>query len=116
MLIQPYFNYGCCSWFPLLKKKLKIRLQKAQNNCNCFYLNLPLSSHTDPLDFRIINWFLASDRSEYYIVNTFFHYWSRIVLRHKMFKSSLCRYSTRSQMALHIPCGKLIQGKKDYPS
>ena len=31
-LIQPHFNCGCTSWFPLLKKNLKIETQKAQNN------------------------------------------------------------------------------------
>ena len=30
-LMQPHFDYGCSSWFPLLKKKLKIKLQKVKN-------------------------------------------------------------------------------------
>ena len=30
-LIQPHFDYGWSSWFPLLKKNLKLKLQKAQN-------------------------------------------------------------------------------------
>ena len=29
-LIQPHFDYGCSSWFPLLKKNLKLKLQKAK--------------------------------------------------------------------------------------
>ena len=44
-LIQPHFDYGCSSWFPLLKKNLKLKLQKAQNKCICFCLNLPRRSH-----------------------------------------------------------------------
>ena len=32
-LIQPHFDYGCSSWFPLLKKNLKRKLQKTQNKC-----------------------------------------------------------------------------------
>ena len=28
--IQPHFDYECSSWFPLLKKNLKLKLQKAQ--------------------------------------------------------------------------------------
>ena len=28
-LIQTHFNCGCSSWFPVLKKNLKIKLQKA---------------------------------------------------------------------------------------
>ena len=30
-LIQPHFDYGYFSWFPLLKKNLKLKLQKAKN-------------------------------------------------------------------------------------
>ena len=40
-LIQPHFDYGCSSWFPLLRTNLKLKLQKAQNKCNRFCLNLP---------------------------------------------------------------------------
>ena len=42
-LIQPHFD--CPSWFPLLKKNLKLKLQKAQNKCICFCLNLLLRPH-----------------------------------------------------------------------
>ena len=41
-LIQPHFDYGCTSWFPLLKKILKLKFKKALNKCICFFLNLPL--------------------------------------------------------------------------
>ena len=40
-LIQPYFDYGCSSWIPLLKKDLKLKLQKTENKCICFCPNLP---------------------------------------------------------------------------
>ena len=39
-LIQPDFDYGCSSCFPLLKKNLQLKLQKGQNKCICFCLNL----------------------------------------------------------------------------
>ena len=39
--IQPHFDYGCTSWFPLLNNNLKQKLQAAQNNCICLYLDLP---------------------------------------------------------------------------
>ena len=67
VLIQPLWDYGFSSWFPLLKKKLKLKLQKAQNRCTCFYLTLPLRSHINPSHFRKINWCLYC---EYCIVNT----------------------------------------------
>ena len=35
--------------FAVLKENLKIKFQKAQNNCIHFCLNLPVRSHIDPL-------------------------------------------------------------------
>ena len=113
-LIEPHFDYGCSSWFPLLKTNLKLKLQKAQNKSICFWLNLPPRSHIDPSHFRKINWLPVSDRAEYCIANTVFKYWNGIVpgYIHEMFKPSLCRYSTRSQMALDIPLRKTNTGQK----
>ena len=64
-LIQPCFDYGCSSWFPLLKKNLKLKHQKDQNKCTHICLNLPLKSHIDPSQFRKINCLPISDRVEY---------------------------------------------------
>ena len=74
--IQPYFDYGCSSWFPCLKKNLKIKLQKAQNKCIRFSLNLPPISHINPSHFRKINSLPPSDRVEYCITNTVFKSWN----------------------------------------
>ena len=113
-LIQPHFDYGSSSWFPLLKKNLKLKLQKAPNKCIRFCLNLPPRSHIDPPHFRKINWLPVSGRVEYCIANTVFKYWNGIVpgYIHEMFKPSLCRYSTRSQMTLDIPLWKTNTGQK----
>ena len=113
-LIQPHFDYGCSSWFLLLKKNLELELQKAQNKCIRFCLNLSPRSHIDPSHFRKINWLPVSDRVEYCIANTTFKYWNGIVPGYilKMFKPSLCRYSTRSQMALDILLRKTNTGQK----
>ena len=72
-LIQPHFDYGC-SLFPLLKKNFKLTLQKTQNRCIHFCLNLPPRSHIDPSHFRKINWLAISDRVEFCTANTFFKY------------------------------------------
>ena len=111
-LIQSHFEYGCFSWFPLLKKKLKLKLQKVQNKCIRFCQNLPPRSHINPSHFRNINWLPVSDRVEYCIVNTVFKYQNVIVPGYiqEMFKPSLYRYSTRSQMALNIPLWKVNTG------
>ena len=110
-LIQPHFDYGCSSWFTLLKTNLKLRLQKAQNKCIHFYLNLPLRSHIDPSYFRKIKWLPFSDRVEYCIANTVFKYQNGILpgYIHEMFKPSLC---TRSEMTLDIPLRKTNTGQK----
>ena len=55
-IIQQYFNYECFSWFPILKKNLKLKLQKDQSKWIRFSLNLPPRSHIDPSHFRKINW------------------------------------------------------------
>ena len=32
-LIRPHFDYACSAWYPNLNKKLKSKLQTAQNRC-----------------------------------------------------------------------------------
>ena len=117
-LIQPHFGYGCFSRFLPLKKNLKLKVLKAQNKCIRFYLNLSPRSHIDPSHFRKTNWLPVSDRVEYYIANTVFKYWNGILQGYinKMFKPSLFRYSTRSQMALDITLRKTNPDRKVYPS
>ena len=64
-LIQPHLDYECSLWFLFLKKNLKLKLQKAQNKCIPFCLNLPPRSHINPSNFRKTNWLSVSDREEY---------------------------------------------------
>ena len=80
------------------------KLQKAQNKCIRFCLNLSSRSPIDPSHFGKFNWLVVSDRVDYCIANTVFKYWNEILpgYIHEMFKPSLCRYNTKSQMALDI--------------
>ena len=39
-MIQPFFDNACNAWKPNINKKLKMRLQGAQNKCTRFYLKL----------------------------------------------------------------------------
>ena len=79
-----------------------------------FCLNLPPRSHMDPSHLNKTNWLPVSDRVEYCITNAVFKYWDGIVpgYIHEMFKPSLCRYCTRSQIALDIPLWKTNTGQK----
>ena len=69
--MQPHFDYGCSSWFPLLKKNLKLKVQKARNKCIRFCLNLSPMFHINLLHFKKINWVPVSNRLEYCIAIPF---------------------------------------------
>ena len=98
------FDCGCSSWFPLLKKNLKIKLQKAQNKYIRFCLNLPSRSRIDLSHFRKRKLRPARDRLEHCIVNTVIN--TRMDSHrqiHEMFKSSFLKYNIKSLMSLDIP-------------
>ena len=111
-------DYGYSSWFPLLKKNLKLKFQKAQNKCFRFGQNLPPRSHIDPFHFRKINWLPVSDRVEYCIANTVFKYWNGFVPGYIMKCLSLHSVDIAQDHRWHWTYlyGKKIQGKKAYPS
>ena len=63
--------------FPLFLIKnqtAKTSLQKPQNKCFRFCLNLPPRSQIDPSQFRKINWLPANDKVEHCIAQTVFKY------------------------------------------
>ena len=112
--INTHLDYGCPAWFRLLKKNLKLKLQKASNKFIHFFLNIRPRSHIDPSHFRKVNWLPVSERVEYCMANTVFNYRNGVVpgYIHEIFKPSLCRYSTRSQIALDIPLRKVNTWKE----
>ena len=61
-LIQPHFDYACCSWYSNLNKKLKDKLQVLQNKCIRFCLHLGNRDHIGPEEFQAINWLPVNDR------------------------------------------------------
>ena len=73
-LIQPHFDYGCTSWYPLLSKALKTKLQIAQNKCIRFCLELPPRGHISPSHFRKINWLPVECRVELCTSTTVFKF------------------------------------------
>ena len=102
-LIQPHFDYGCTSWYPLLSNGLKTKLQIAQNKCIRFCLELPPRGHINLSHFRKINWLPVERRVELCTSFTFSKYWKRIApsFLNDIFMPSLNNYNTRSQMALN---------------
>ena len=116
-LVQPRVDYGCISWFPLLNKNVKHKLQKAQNKCVRLCLDLHPRSRIDRTHFRQINWLPDSERVESYIAATGFKYLNRIVPLYinYRFKPSYNRYNTRSEMALDIPLQKTNTRQQGLP-
>ena len=99
--------------FSSFKEKFKIQTSKSSKQMYSFCLNLRPRSHIDPSHFRKINWLPVSERVEDCMTNTVFRYWNGIVPGYiHMFKPSLCRYSTRSLMALDMPLRKTNAGQK----
>ena len=77
-LIQPHFHCGCTSWYPLLSKALKIKLQIAQNKCIPFCLEFPPRGHISLSHFRKIDWLPVEHRVELCTSTTVFKYWKGI--------------------------------------
>ena len=113
-LIQPHFDYGCTSWYPILRKALKTKLQIAQNKCIHFCLELPPRGDISPSHFRKINWLPIKCRVELSNSTAVFKYWKGIAPSYpnNMFKPSLNNYKTRLQMALNIPLCRTNKGQK----
>ena len=55
-LIQLYFDYACSAWYPNLKKKIKYRIQTAQNKCIRFCLKLDNLKRISHEEFQRLNW------------------------------------------------------------
>ena len=113
-LIHQNFDNGFSSWFLLLKENLKLKIQKAQNKCIRFSLNLTPRSHIYLSHLKKINWLPVGHRIEYCIASTVFKYSNGVVPEyiHEMLKSSVSRYSTRWQMAFAILLQKTNTGPK----
>ena len=61
----PQFDYGSSSWFPILKKKLKIKLQNFLRKCIYFCLYLHSISFNNLSHFKKINQLPANHKEQY---------------------------------------------------
>ena len=115
-LIQPYFDYECTSWYPLVSKLLKTKLKIVQNKCIRFCFKLPLRGHINPSYFRKINWLPVESRAELRTSTTsttVFKYWKGITPSYlnDMFMRLLNNYNIRSKTVLDIPLCRTIKGQ-----
>ena len=61
-LIQPHFDYACTAWYTTLNKRLKNKLQVAQNKCIRFCLQLDQRTHIGMDEFTKIKWLPVEER------------------------------------------------------
>ena len=61
-LIQPHYDFACCSWFPNLSISLKTKLQTTQNSCIRYCFELKDGRHIGKSKIEKINWLIASNR------------------------------------------------------
>ena len=76
-MIQPFFDYACNAWYPNLNKKLKTRLQAAQNKCIRFCLKLGDRSSLKSKDFEKINWLPIHERVSQYSVCSVYKFFAK---------------------------------------
>ena len=77
-LIQPHFDYARTAWYPTLNKKLKNKIQTAQNKCVPFCLNLDKMAHILQNEFEKLNWHPISDKINQCIFSATFKFVSGI--------------------------------------
>ena len=76
-LIQPFFDYACNAWYPNINKRLKTRLQAAQNKCIRFCLKLNDRSRITPEQFEKINRLPVNERISQCSLNSVYNFFAK---------------------------------------
>ena len=113
-LIQPHFDYACCSWYPLLTQNLKHRLQVSQNKCIRFCLHLNNRDSITKTKFIDINWLPVKQRFEQCICSLIYKYLNNDVPEYieDMFTLNQEKYYTRNPNMLKRPFYSTSNGQK----
>ena len=113
-LIQPHYDFACSSWYPLLNKNLKQRLQVSQNKCIRFCLNLNYRDRIDINRFREINWLPVSKRVEQCICTLIYKFFHKNVPKYieDIFNVKTTKYNIRNPNMLTRPLCKNASGQK----
>ena len=73
-LIQPHYDFACCSWYPNLSMSLKTKLQTTQNSCIRYCLGLKDRSYIGKIEFEKINWLPVSNRVDQCLAVTAYNF------------------------------------------
>ena len=113
-LIQKHYDYACSSWYPLLTKTLKKRLQVTQNKCIRFCLNLNNRVRIDKPKFKDINWLPIEKRVEQCISAIVFKYFLKNVPSYieDILVPKVTKYDFRKPNILTLPFCTTSIGQK----
>ena len=113
-LIQPHYDFACCSWYPLLTQNLKKRLQISQNKCIRFCLNLKNRERIDEAKFIEINWLPVKERYEQCMCTLIYKFFNKNVPEYinDIFRVNIGKYNTRNPNMLKRPFYKTSNGQK----
>ena len=75
-LIQPHFDFACLTWYTNLNKKLRQKVQVAQNKCIRFCLGLGNRAHIGAAEFKSINWLPTKSRFEQCILANIYNFFN----------------------------------------
>ena len=84
-LIQPHFDYACNTWFRTLEKKIRNKLQCAQNKIIRYMLDYNSRKSLCFADFKKVRYLNVSKRIDYLCINSVFNVY------HKRAPEYLCR-------------------------
>ena len=109
-LIQPDYNFACCSWYPILTLGLKDWIQISQNECIQFCFR----DRTDGARFIEINWLPVDLRVEQCICAPIYKYLNNDVPAYigEMFTVNVAKYNTRDPQKFNHPQYSTSKGQK----
>ena len=74
-LIQPHYDFACCSSYPNLSVSLpKTKLNTTQNSCIRYCLGLKVRIYIGKNKFKKINWLPVSNRINQYLAVTAYNF------------------------------------------
>ena len=113
-LIQPHYDFACCSWYPLLTQNFKKRLQISQNKCIRFCLNLNNRERIDEAKFIKINWLPVKERYEQCMCTLIYKFFNNNIPEYinDIFRVNIGKYNTRNPNMLKRPFYKTSNGQK----
>jgi len=114
-LLQSNFDYACNSWYRGLQKKLRDRLQTAQNKIIRYILNYHCRQHLGFADFNKLGWLNVSGRVDYLSLNLMYSIFNNSAPSYMCNVDLVCHshHTRRSNLCFVLPQVK-TQGSNSF--